>query len=78
MADGDLHENGRRVNDVACPRCSCWVVIRAEDGLEFCGNCGRYTSLSPTEFTDLGVYDKRCDVGKQLHAHGDFPKVKRG
>lgn len=73
----EASEADRRVSDAPCPRCGCWMAVKGQDELEFCGNCGRYTILGPTEFTELGIYDKRCGAGKEFHAHGDFPKAAK-
>ncbi len=77
-----------RINDVACPRCSCWVVKDLTCGsasihdVDYCENCGRYAApaLRPDQHTDLGPDLQEfgplalpCKLGQVLHRHHPTP-----
>lgn len=62
------------VSAAPCPRCGCHITHHfecfcGEVHSDYCDNCGRFTSLGPTEYTKLGDFDERCTHGTAPHAH---------
>lgn len=65
-----------------CPRCGCHLVSLFECNCgevhgDYCVNCGRSTSLSPSEHVNLSPVDVRCDAGPVIHEHSEEEKGKR-
>jgi hypothetical protein len=71
----DYYESVPRLSKTPCPRCGCLAVRLfecdcGEAHSDYCVNCGRFTSLSPTSHIDLadGLY-ARCEQGAVPHDH---------
>jgi len=70
------------VSGTPCPRCGCHLVKNFKCGCgevhsDYCVNCGRFTTLGPTEAIELGPYDARCGSGLIAHEHSDEEKAER-
>jgi len=70
------------ISDTPCPRCGCFIVKKFECGCgavhsDYCNNCGRWTTLLPTEYAALGDIDARCEAGRVPHEHSSEEKTAR-
>ena len=63
-----------QINTVACPRCGCWLKKEFDCNCgqvhdDYCGNCGRWVSLPPTEHVELSNFNDPCTAGPVMHEH---------
>lgn len=72
------------LNDVACPRCGCWLKKNFECGCgavhsDYCVNCGRFTTLPPYQTLELceGFGQARCEKGPVMHNHPPEERAER-
>jgi hypothetical protein len=81
-ADPTPHAEPKAIlRDTPCPRCGCHAARHFEcfcGGMhrDYCDNCGRWTSLPPTEHTKPSRFDPRCSAGAVAHEHTDAEKKK--
>lgn len=76
------HEAKEWIAAVPCPRCGCYLTRHfacncGEVHSDYCVNCGRFTSLSPSKSIKLSPNDARCEAGPTMHAHPFEEKAQR-
>lgn len=69
-----MHRDQVEINTVDCPRCGCFLKKKflcncGQVHSDYCGNCGRFTSLSRTEHVEPCLFDQPCNAGPVHHDH---------
>jgi hypothetical protein len=79
--DPHLHP-GAKLSDTPCPRCGCYITRLfechcGEVHSDYCDNCGRFTSIAPTESVRLSDFDDTCTHGHAAHVHSPEERQAR-